>query len=94
VSFISQRLNTIIGGMKTQYFCLKIDAGHYFQDANFEVSSPVCKSDIEDEIAKRLSVLELETDLRQLKFDMKNGFLQVSGWAHQYRHPSTSSLIM
>jgi len=80
--------------MKEYFFCLNVEAGLQFQDADFMVSSPISKPELENRIAEKLFKMGLETDLKKVEYQIKDGRLCASGWAYKPRPLPGSSLIM
>lgn len=69
-------------------FSLKLeDVVLQFQDANFSVSSPFNKSEINDLIIQKLNELNFIPDLNSITYVIKENHLHAEGWAYEKPKP-------
>lgn len=75
--------------MNFRYFSLKVVSGMlHFQDANFSVSSPFSKSDVNDSIIEKLRKINFIPDLKTVSYVIKDNQLYVEGIAYEDTPPS------
>ncbi|MDB5087003.1 MAG: hypothetical protein JWR09_997 [Mucilaginibacter sp.] len=69
-------------------FSLKVeDAELHFQDANFLVSPPFSKSDVNDLITEKLREINYVPDLNTISYVIKDNQLYVEGIAYEEPQP-------
>lgn len=75
--------------MYCTYFSLKVkDVVLHFQDANFKVSPPFSKSDVNDCIIEKLKQSKFIPDLNSLNYVIKEDQLFVEGFAYKEPEPT------
>lgn len=76
------------------YFSLKIEDGAlHSQDANFSVSSPFKKSEINDLLVRKVKQLEFIPDLNSVKYLIKENQLYIEGLGYKRPEPINTDLI-